>query len=112
MKKILIAGIPANDFGVNNYSYGMSPITFSPKDIKVEDVHKLEGCFLHPTERPNSEEIFALLGTEEQYINFCAETKENYCVGKAALQYSIMGQYEEFCKLRDQYLKEYKRWFD
>ena len=57
----------------------MEAIIFNPSDIKVEDVVKLPNVFLHPTHAANSLEIFAILGTEEQYRKFYADCKSCQC---------------------------------
>lgn len=111
MKKIFIAGIPAMNFGSNNYSYGLEAITFNPKDITPEQIVELEGCYLHPTCAPNSEEIFALMGTQEQYDKFYEDAIENHCVMMASREYDIMSEYEEFSKLKDKLLSEFTPWF-
>ena len=83
MNKIEINGHKATDFGTNNYSCGMRAIIFNPNEVTIEEVKELPGVFLHPTVRPNSLEIFALLGTDEQFIEFYNSAVESHCSKQA-----------------------------
>ena len=78
MKNITVAGIPAQNYGSNNYSQGMEVIIFNPKDISVEKVKELPNVFLHPACEPNELEIFALLGTVEQFERFYEDTISSF----------------------------------
>lgn len=84
MKKQNINGIEYTNFGSNNYSRGMEAVVFNPKDITPEDVHNLEGFYLHPTCEPNSLEIFALKGTLQNYVDFTDEVRRNESSLKAS----------------------------
>lgn len=110
METIIINGIKANLF--NKTYNGMDALTFHLNDIKPLDVLKLEGVFLHPTESPNSIEIFALKGTQEQYDEFCKTHKQAYCSLIASAKYDILTEYEEFSKLQNELLSNYKFWFE
>ena len=81
--KTIISGYIVDNFGSNNYSHGMEAIVFNPKDVSVREVEKLTNVFLHPTVEPNSLEIFALMGTAEQFNSFYRDAVSSYCAKKA-----------------------------
>ena len=89
MKTIQIGGYTAQNFGSNNYSHEMEAIIFNPKDITPEQVKSLPNVFLHPTCEPNSMEIFALLGTKEQFDSFYKSEKSSYCSKKAVDKFGL-----------------------
>ena len=70
MNKVIIHGVEAYNFGSNNYSFGMEAVVFNPANVTVKQIKEMDGVFLHPTCKPNRLEIFALLGTQEQFDEF------------------------------------------
>ena len=115
MKKIEINGISADNYGSNNYSCGMEGIVFSTKDITVEQVKLLPNVFLHPTVEPNSYEIFALLGTKEQYEEFLKDAKESHCANKAFNELGHPRNDNEWNKLKSRIKEleaEFKPWYE
>lgn len=89
MKTISIQGIEATNFGSNNYSHGMEAIIFDARKTNVEEIKKLDNVFLHPTIKPNSMEIFAVLGTKEQFAKFYNSAKDSYCAKKAVDRFGL-----------------------
>jgi hypothetical protein len=78
MEKIMISGVPAYNFGKNNYSCDMEAIVFNAQDVSVEEVSMLDNIYLHPICEPNSLEIFALRGTHDNFLKFyegCIESE-------------------------------------
>lgn len=89
MKTIEINGYKAQNFGNNNYSYGMEAIIFNPKDITWQQVAELPNVFLHPTVAPNELEIFALLGTNEQFKDFYKSAIDSHISKQAVSKFGI-----------------------
>lgn len=118
MKKILINEIPTDNYGANNYSCGMEAIIFNPKDIKIEDVVKLPNVFLHPTHAANSLEIFAVMGTEEQYKKFYEYCKSCECTNIAVKERGGMPKiddrdgWDELGKRIEELEAEFKPWYN
>lgn len=79
MKKEIFAGYNILNFGENHYSYGMQAVVFNTKEVDYKTVAELEGVFLHPTTSVNECDIFALLGTKEQFDKFYQQVKEGHC---------------------------------
>lgn len=107
-------GITYTNFGSNNYSHGMEGVIFSPKDVTPEEIHTMEQFYLHPTETPNSQEIFALKGTPEQYLQFKESYKRQY-VAKRIIEEFGIGWDDETKPARDKRQEEleaeFKSWF-
>lgn len=110
------SGISYYNFGSNNYSCGMEAVIFNPDDITPAQVHFLDGFYLHPTEEPNSLEIFALKGTESEYADF-TDTCKRHVAYKAMLDsFGWPDTWtEETSKaaheLKDKIIAEFKPWF-
>ena len=83
MEKLTINGHVADNLGSNNYSHGMEVIVFSPTTTTIEQVKELPNVFLHPRIKPDAEDIFALLGTQEQFDEFFRSAKQSYCSKEA-----------------------------
>lgn len=116
MNTIIISGHTANNFGSNNYSYDMEAIVFNHKDITVREVEKLPNVFLHPTVEPNSLEIFALLGTKEQFDKFYASAVATHCSKKAIDKfgmpdYSDRDAWNELNSYRKDLESEFVPWY-
>lgn len=79
MKKEVFAGYNILNFGENHYSCGMQSVVFNSKEVDYKTVANLEGVFLHPTCSPNECDIFAYLGTEEQFKQLYQQCKESQC---------------------------------
>lgn len=77
MTKIEINGFEATSFGTNNYSCNMEAIVFNHEKYTVKQVQALPNVFLHPTCKPNSLEIFALLGKKEDMDVFYTQCIES-----------------------------------
>lgn len=87
--KTIIEGYAVDNFGSNNYSYGMEAIVFNHKEVTVKEVEKLPNIFLHPICKPNSLEIFALLGTQEQFAKFYKSAVSSYAAKAAFDKYGM-----------------------
>jgi hypothetical protein len=114
--KTQLHGYNIHNFGKNNYSYNMEAIIFNPKDITPQEVSQLPNVFLHPEFEPNTLEIFALLGTKEQFTSFYEAVKRSCCT-KAAISKFGMPRYEDrdtWSKIND-YAEElessFKAWY-
>ena len=118
MKKITINGHVADNFGSNNYSHGMEAIVFSPTTTTIEQVKALPNVFLHPTVTPNSYEIFALLGTQEQFDEFFKSAKEAYCSKEAVQRCGGIPEYDDqdawtkIHNLEDKLWDGFKPWYE
>ncbi len=113
MEQTTICGMPATVFGVNNYSNGMNPVVFSsPYDL--ESIKQLKSCgyFLNPFAAPDSEGIYALRGTEEQFNTFLEEGKEAWAAKEAQKKFSLMDEWEQFSKLQEELLKSFVPWYE
>lgn len=112
MNKETINGIKYTNFGSNNYSRGLEAVTFDPKDITPEEVAKLPGFFLHPSELPNNYDIFALKGTFPQYLEFMKAVVDNkattYAVNKLGYEPE---SWDEFKKIEQEFKDNFKPWF-
>jgi len=118
MEKLTINGHVACNFGSNNYSHGMEAIVFNPSMTTIEQVKNLPNVFLHPTVEPNSLEIFALLGTQEQFDGFFKDAKETYCSQQAVKElggipsYNNEGAWKKIHEREDELWAEFKPWHE
>ena len=86
----------------------MSAVIFSPENITPQDLHHLEDFFLHPSCRPNSLEIFALKGKEEDYIRFTASVRDSLAAKAGFRRHGVYP-----FKLEDQLeWIDFKPWFE
>ena len=72
-----------DNYGTSTDSCGLEAVIFDAKTISWQDVQKRTGIFLHPTVKPNSQEIFALKGTKEQFDKFYKKAVNGHCTKKA-----------------------------
>ena len=82
MKSIIIEGLLGDNYGTNNYSNGMEVIVFNTMINSVDKIMNTEGLFPHPTQEPNSLEIYMLKGTKEQYDELYPQLVESYCTSQ------------------------------
>lgn len=118
MNTLTINGVVFNDFGQNNYSYGMKLISVypAPENI-VEDVlaGKYPGVFLNPS-APCNTEFFGVYGTDEQYKDFYQRQREAQ-ISKRTME--ILGGFEEsrtaslerFKAAQEQAVRDYRDWW-
>lgn len=116
MKTIEIQGHKCTNFGSNNYSHGMEAVVFNPKDLTAKEVAALPGVFLHPTCKPNSLEIFALLGTQEQFKKFYKSAVEQYASNKAIKEFGMpehsdRDTWGKIHKLIEELEESFKPWY-
>jgi hypothetical protein len=115
---ILIHDVKAYSFGVNNYSNGMNPVTFNPKDISWEKVAQMDGVFLNPFAQPNTLEIFALVGTQEQFDGWFEQALSSYGYKRAIANLGMPSNFrdeeafEKIGNLAKQYSEEFTAWYD
>lgn len=115
MEKIIIQGIPAYNFGKNNYSCNMEAIIFNPKDISVQDVTMLEDIYLHPTCEPNSLEIFAIKGSNEDYLKFYKGCIESEMTKQAVKELGYPKNSDEWVAISiriDNLVLNFKPWYN
>lgn len=119
MSYITIQGVPAYAFGANNYSNGLNPVTFHPKDVSVQEIKEMKGVFLNPFSSPNSLEIFALVGTDEQYHSWYkmglaswASKKAINQVGKGIPAFDDRESWELIHAYELVYKHEFKPWWE
>ncbi len=82
MKSIIIEGLLGTNFGENNYSNGMEAITFNIMMNSIDKIMNTEGLFPHPTQEPNTLEVYMLRGTQEQYDELYPQLVESYCTSQ------------------------------
>ena len=117
MEKDTVNNIEYVNFGANNYSCEMEAVVFNPKDITPEEVQKLHGFFLHPTQKPNQCEIFALKGRAVQFHVFMEEVRECYASKKAVTNLggippnSDREAWNKLHELEEHYYMEFKPWY-
>jgi len=112
MEKIDINGHIAVNFGSNNYSHGVKAVIFNPATISVEQVKALPSIYLHPTLKPNSLEIFALMGSDKQFEEFYKSAKETYCSQKAVEKFGGIPQYDDKATWKQIHDEEDRLWND
>ena len=74
------------NFGSNNYSCGMEAITLSAPRVDMDEAKKYaeeNGLYLHPTLKPNQNEVFLLKGTFVQYVDFAIQCRDQEASKKA-----------------------------
>ena len=110
-------GYDIYNFGSNNYSYGMLPITFNMSEISIGQVAALENIFLNPTAEPDSLNIFALYGTQEQFDNLLKRQHQTWASKKACAEVGGIPANEDretwnkLHELEDKYYAEFTPWY-
>jgi len=118
IQKRRVLGIDYLEFEASEYTCGMVPVIFSPKNISVQGVADLapEGFYLNPNQSPDSLQIFAMRGTKEQFDQFYIICAEAEAVKKSCALYGLDCQDEKKNKLRNdlmEYLfKSFKPWYE
>lgn len=113
MEQTTICGMTATVFGVNNYSNGMNPVVFA-SPYNLGSIKQLKSCgyFLNPFAEPDSEGVYALRGTEEQFKDFFEEGKEAWATKEAQKKFSLMNEWEQFSKFQGDLLKSFVPWYE
>ena len=117
MNKVIIHGVEAYNFGSNNYSFGMEAVVFNPANVTVKQIKEMDGVFLHPTCKPNRLEIFALLGTQEQFDKFypsCVEAEmAKLAQSKLGVpNYEDSAAWQSFVAFTDDLVASFIPWYD
>ena len=117
MSEILIAGKQAYSFGENNYSGGMTLVTFDPRKVSLDEVKKLPKVHLNPFCEPNELEIFALVGTTTQFLDWYKQGIDSFCTQAAVKKYGGMphlqdvAAWEELDQMKNKLVEDFEPWY-
>jgi hypothetical protein len=121
MEKININGYIFNNFGENNYSYGMELVSVGTNSSKEsENLTKrvlngeFPGVHLNPSAPYFDDEFFAVFGTEEQYKKFYAKQKESQISKKMIDKFGwgLWPSPKVTNAYKEELLKNYKDWWE
>lgn len=116
MKKVALnSKVQYTTFGSNNYTNGMEAVIFDPETITWEEIRCVEGFYLNPFYKPNSQEIFSLKGTQEQYSKWYRDGIVTHSTKKAVQKYGLRFNDECINRQREELIEklclEFKPWY-
>lgn len=117
MKKDNLNLIEFDNYGINNYSNGMECIVFNHKNTTLQTIINLPNIFLNPILKPNSLEVFAFKGTQQQYNKLHGQLIESYCTKQAfdkigRPDFKDVEAWDKINEYKEDLIKNFVSWVD
>lgn len=113
MEKTIINGVVFTNFGKNNYSCGMQLISTTASITPQQVLNgELPGVYLNPSAPWNELDHFCVLGTPEQYAEFCKRQRDAQISKRLYEQGGLGLPVYAYRELRESIENEYKDWWN